>query len=272
MTTTDRPSTASSVSSPVVAGVTHRRVLAAEAIKFRSVRSTWWLLAVSGLSIVAAGVSPSLTVAMSGVQASGGPGDQVDPTGGALSGISFTQLLIAALGVLVVTGEYSTGLIRATFTAVPRRLPVLWAKAGVAAVATFVAALLAASTAFLTAQAILSGTGAPISLTTPGVTRAVVGSALYLAVTGVLAVAFGTLLRSAIGAMAAVFGLLFVTPLLGLLVPRIDPYLPSNAGAAVMQTGPPDGGLPPWVGLGVFALYAAAALAAAAAALVRRDA
>jgi ABC-type transport system involved in multi-copper enzyme maturation permease subunit len=271
MTTTDRPRTATSVPFPAGAGVTQRRVLVAEAIKLRSVRSTWWLLAVSGLSIVAAGVSPALTSVVSGTEQPGDPAGSVDPTGGALSGISFTQLLVAALAVLIVTGEYSSGLVRATFTAVPARLPVLWAKAATAAVITFVTTLAATFIAFLTAQAVLSGTDAPISLTTPGVARAVIGSALYLGVTAVLAVALGALLRSAIGAMAAVFGLLFVAPLLGLLVPGIDPYLPSNAGAAVMRTGSAEGALPPWVGLGVFVLYAAAALAAAAAALVRRD-
>ena len=102
--------------------------------------------------------------------------------------------------------------------------------------------------------------------------RALVGSALYLAVTAVLAVAFGWVLRSAIGAMAALFGLLFVVPLLGLLLPQTAPYLPTNAGSAIMQTGSPEGVLSPWAGLGVFSLYAVIGLAVAAVALVRRDA
>ena len=111
-----------------------------------------------------------------------------------------------------------------------------------------------------------------ISLGEPGVLRTVVGSALFLAVTAVLGVAVGSLLRSALGGIAAVFGLLYVVPLVGMLIPAIDPYLPSTAGAAVLQTGPSAGGLTPWVGLGVFGLYAAAALAGAAYALERRDA
>ncbi|MGY1809303.1 hypothetical protein ACI8AF_18210 [Blastococcus sp. SYSU D00669] len=266
-TTTHRPRTTPTATVASDLRVTQGRVLAAEALKFRSLRSTRWLVVISVLSIVVAGVMPALAVLLGEVPPDGG----TDATGGALTGVSFTQLLIAALGILLVTGEYTTGLVRATFTAVPTRLPVLWAKAAVVAAAAFAATLAAASIAFVAARAILAGADVTISLGTPGVLRAIVGSALYLALTAVLAVAFGTLVRSAVGAMAALFGLLFVLPLLGMLVPAIDPYLPSSAGAAVMQTGSVDAGLPPWAGLGVFALYAAAALTAAAVALTRRD-
>jgi ABC-2 type transport system permease protein len=270
--TTHRPRVVPTGAAPAATSVTQRRVLAAEGIKLRGLRSTRWLLTISVLSLVAAGVFPTLGVLLADIPPAEAEGGGTDPTGGALTGVSFTQLLIAALGILVVTSEYTTGLIRATFTAVPRRLPVLWAKAVVAAAVTLVGTLGAVLLAFLTAQAVLSTADVTISLGTPGVLRAIVGSALYLAVTAVLAVAFGSLLRSAIGALAALFGLLFVLPLLGMLVPQVDPYLPSNAGAAIMQTGSSAGGLPPWGGLGVFTLYAGAALAAAAVALTRRDA
>jgi ABC-type transport system involved in multi-copper enzyme maturation permease subunit len=271
-TTTDRPLASSRGAAPAVTAVTQRRVIAAEGIKARGLRSTRWLLLASVLSIVAAGIFPALGVLLADIAPAEAAGGGTDPTGGALTGVSFTQLLIAALGVLLITSEYTTGLIRATFTAVPRRLPVLWAKAIVAAAGTLVGTLGAVLVTFLTAQAVLSAADVSVSLGTPGVLRALVGSALYLAVTAVLAVGFGALLRSAIGALAALFGLLFVLPLLGMLVPQIDPYLPSNAGAAIMQTGSAAGGLSPWAGLGVFTLYAAAALAAAAVALTRRDA
>ncbi len=272
MTTTTpvRPRT-EPAASPDGARVTQRRVVAAEAIKLRSLRSTRWILVASVLSIVAAGVFPALGVLLAGTHPTGGEG-ATDPTGGALSGMSFTQLLVAAVGILAFTTEYATGLIRATLTAVPTRLPVLWAKAAVVAVATFVATLAAALIAFFTSKVVLAAADVTISLTAPGVARALVGSALVLAVTAVLGVAFGTLVRSAIGALAALFGLLFVLPLVGMLVPQIDPYLPSNAAAAIMQTGSAAGGLSPWTGLGVFVLYAAVALAAAAGALIRRDA
>ncbi|PRY48983.1 ABC-type transport system involved in multi-copper enzyme maturation permease subunit [Geodermatophilus tzadiensis] len=268
-TTTDRRDTA-----PAAAElrVTQLRVLTAEAIKFRSLRSNWWLVVASVLSVLAAGVSPALITALTAGDPGAGEPGGTDAVGGALSGVSFTQLLIAALGILVVTGEYTTGSIRTTFTAVPGRLPVLWAKAVLVAVVSAAATLAAVVTAFFTAQAVLGGTGTSISLGTPGVPRAIVGAALYLGTTAVLGAAVGALLRSAVGAMAAVFGLLFVLPVVGLLVPQVDPFLPTNAGAAVMQTGPVAGEtLPPWAGLGVFALYAAVALAAAALALARRD-
>ncbi len=254
------------------AGVTQRRVLAAEVLKLRSSRSIMWLLVASMLSILAAGVFPALGVLLADLPADQGGVDASDATGGSISGVSFTQLLIAVLGVLVVSSEYTTGLYRATFSAVPRRLPVLWAKAGLAAGVVFVAGLAAVLIAFFTAQAVLAAADVPISLGEPGVLRAVVGSALYLAVTAVLGVALGSLLRSAIGGIAAVFGLLYVIPRLGMLIPAIDPYLPSSAGAAIMQTGSATGGLPPWLGLGVFVLYTAAALAGAAYGLERRDA
>ena len=249
--------------------VTGRRVLAAEWIKARSVRSTWWLLAAVVASLAAAGVSPALTFTLGGE----GSGEATaDATGGALSGVSFTQLLVAALGVVLVSSEYGSGLIRATFAAVPSRLPVLAGKAGVATVATFLPALATVLAAFVAAQAVLAGADVSISLADPGVLRAVVGAALFLAVSAVLGTAFGWLVRSTAGALATVFGFLFVLPLLGLLIPGITPYLPSNAGTAVLQTDPGAGSLGPWVGLGLFAGYAAALLAAAGYVLRRRDA
>ncbi len=270
-TTTDRPRSTAAVGRSSGLRVTQLRVLAAEGIKLRSQRPVIWLLVASVLSIVAAALSSALTSTLADAPPEG-EGGAADPLGAALTGVSFTQVLVVALGVLVVTSEYSTGLFRATFTAVPKRLPVLWAKAVVAAGAVLAAALVAALASFLTARAVMSSADVNTSLGDPGVLRALVGSALYLAVTAVMAVAFGSLLRSAIGAMAALFGLLFVVPLLGQLLPETEPYLPNNAGAAIMQIGPPDGLLSPWAGMGVFGLYAAVALIAAAVALTRRDA
>jgi ABC-type transport system involved in multi-copper enzyme maturation permease subunit len=249
--------------------VTGRRVVSAEWIKARSARSTWWLLAAVVASLLAAGVSPALTFALGGE----GSGDATaDATGGALSGVSFTQLVIAALGVVLVSSEYGSGLVRATFTAVPARLPVLVAKALVAAVAAFAASLVALLGAFVAAQAVLAGADVSISLSEPTVLRAIVGAALVLAVSAVLGTAFGWLVRSTAGALAAVFAFLFVLPLLGLLVPGITPYLPSNAGMAILQIGPGAGQLSPWVGLSLFAGYTAAVLGVAGYVLRRRDA
>jgi ABC-2 type transport system permease protein len=270
MTTIPRTSPASSPARTADGvRVTGRRVLAAEWIKARSARSTWWLLAATVASLGAAGVSPALTFALAGDSS----GDATaDATGGALSGVSFTQLLVAALGVVLVSSEYGSGLIRATFTAVPSRLLVLIGKAAVAAVATFAATFAAVLAAFVAAQAVLAGADVSISVSEPGVLRAIVGSALVLAVSAVLGTAFGWLVRSTAGALAAVFGFLFVLPLVGLLAPAITPYLPSNAGMAILQTGPTTGPVSPWLGLSLFTVYTAVALVAAAVLLRRRDA
>ncbi len=269
--TTDRPRTDAAAGRFSGSRVTQRRVLAAEGLKLRTLRSAQWLLVASVLSIVVAALSSALTSTLAEAPAEGQAGG-ADPLGGALTGVSFTQVLIVALGVLVVTSEYGTGLFRATFSAVPRRLPVLWAKAVVTAVAVFLATLAAAFISFFTAQMLVASADGTVSLGSPGVLRALVGAALYLAVTAILAVAFGFLLRSAIGAMAALFGLLFLLPLLGLLLPEAEPYLPNNAGSAILQIGSSGGALSPWAGFGIFCLYAVVALRAAAVALTRRDA
>lgn len=248
--------------------VTWRRVLAAEWLKLRSLRSTWWLLAAGVASILLAGISPALTYVLVPEEA----GDAgIDLAGGAVSGISFTQLIIAALGVVVVSSEYASGLVRATFTAVPTRLPVLVQKAVVVAGMTFVATLAAVLVSFATAQALLASVDVSVSLGSPGVLRAVIGSALLLAVTVVVGSAFGWVVRSTAGGLAAVFGYLFVLPVLGLAVRGIGPYLPSNAGAAILQLGP-AGSPSPWVGFGLFVGYTAVLVAIAGRLLRRRDA
>jgi ABC-2 type transport system permease protein len=247
--------------------ITARRVLIAEWIKLRGVRSTWWLVGGSVASLVAAGVSPAVTVL-----AGATPEKGIDATGGALGGVSFTQLLVAALGVLAVSSEYASGQIRTTFTAVPSRLPVLAGKAATVAGLVGASALAAVVASFLVAQAVLSSAGISVSLSTPGVLRAVVGAALLLALSAVLGAGFGWLVRSTAGALALTAVFLFVLQLLTLLAPSIGPYLPGNAGAAVLQVEPAQGVLPPWTGLGLFAGYTAVVLVAAGVLLRRRDA
>ncbi len=268
MTTTHSPAVHTTAPPARDIRITGARVVAAEWIKFRSTRSAWWILVGSVLSIAAAGVSPALTVVLGGT-ASDDP--TADPTGGALAGVSFTQLLVGALGALVVSSEYATGLVRSSLAAVPRRLPVLWAKVLVVTAVTFGASLAAVLATFLTAQAVLASGGISISLTSPGVLRALVGAALFLSLTAALGAGFGWLVHNTAGALGALFGFLFVLPLLGLLVPSITDYLPSNAGSAVLQVGPAAGSLPPWLGLGIYLAYTAGVLAAAASLLRRRD-
>ncbi len=271
----------SAVSSPAgtgthVGAVTQRRVALSEWTKLRSVRSTRWallatLLLTVGFGIIACVVFESRWPHLS-------PSDRIDfhPLRANLVGVNFAQLAIGVLGELVVTAEYSTGMIRATFSAVPKRLPVLWGKALVFGAVAFAISLPAVFLVFFIGQGILSGQHINISISHPGVVRALFGAALYLTVMGLFGLGLGAILRSTAGGIAALAGIVFVLPpVIGLLpsstADSIHPYLPSNAGAAVWTINPDAHTLAPWAGLALFAAYAAAAIAIAAVLLVRRD-
>jgi ABC-type transport system involved in multi-copper enzyme maturation permease subunit len=194
-----------------------------------------------------------------------------------LAGIQLAQLAIGVLGVLVITAEYSTGMIRASLTAVPKRLPVLWAKAIVYGLTTLVLMIPAALIAFLIGQAILAGgSGIPhLGLGDPGVARAVVGAGLYLTVVGLFGLGLGAIVRNTAGGIATFAGIMFVLPPLMNVLPSswntaASPYLPLQAGESIMSI---TGGnhLSPWAGFGVLCCYTAASLAIAAVLLVRRD-
>ncbi|MFG2629791.1 ABC transporter permease [Streptomyces sp. NPDC048473] len=257
--------------------LTQTRVLYSEWVKLRTLRSTFFTLLAAAVAMIGMGPLFSAVTAAHWSDMGAAERASVNPTALSLIGFFLAQLAVGVMGVLVVTGEYSTGMIRATFSAVPRRLPVLWAKAVVYAVVTWVLMTATSLTAFLAGQALMSSTGAGASLSDPGVTRAVLGTGLYLTVVGLLSVAMGTLVRNTAGGITTVFGLLLVLPELVKALPsswadRISPYLPSNAGhaLAVLQSDPNT--LAPWTGFTVFCLYAAAALGGAAVTLKRRDA
>jgi len=258
--------------------VTLPRVVKSEWIKFWSLRSTWITLISAVAVFVGIGL---LASSIGGDGASAGPGaagsgQATDPTSLSLAGTTFAQLILGTLGVLLTATEYSTGMIRSTLAAVPKRLPVLFAKTGVFVAVVFAVSLVASFAAFLGGQAILGADG--VSLSDSGVLRAVVGTAVYLTGAGVLGLALGALLRSTAGAVTSVFGLLFVLPgIAGLLLPdswsdKITPYLPSNAGSAFTSVTQSADHLGPWAGLAVFAGYLVVALGAAAWRLKRRDA
>jgi hypothetical protein len=195
----------------------------------------------------------------------------------ALAGVNVSQLAIAVLGVLVITGEYATGMIRASFTAVPKRLPVLWAKTAVFAAVTFLITLPPVLAAFFASQAILARHDIlQISFTHPGVTRSVVGGAVYLMLVGIFALAIGAILRNTAGGIATFAGIFFVIPPLMNVLPTswnnaITPYLPSEAGRQIFSLTHDSHSLAPWPGGLLFVGYCALALAIAAVLLVRRD-
>ena len=259
------------------ARVTLPRVLLSEWTKLRSVRSTLWSFFAALVMTVGFPVLFSFVVRSHWSHMS--PREQADrhPLDVALVGTHIAQLAIGVLGVLVISAEYSTGMIRASMTAVPRRLPVLWAKTAVFAVVTFVLLLPAVLLAFYLSQTIFRAHHIlEISFTHPGVARTVVAGALYLALVGVFALGLGAIVRNTAGGIATFAGILFVIPPLLLLLPSswdnaISPYLPSNAGESMFTLAPGSHSLSPWAGFAVFLGYAAASIAFAAALLLRRD-
>jgi hypothetical protein len=241
-------------------------VVRSEWSKFRTVRSTYWTLIVAVIAMI--GLGALISAAQSGHQR------EFDPVSTSLSGVLLAQLAIGVLGVLFVTSEYSTGMIRSTFTAAPQRRLVISAKAGVFAVVALLVGTLTSLAAFLVGQAAMGKLG--VSLTSPGALRSVIGVGLYLSLLAVFAVGLGAIIRSTGGAVATVFGLILVLPAVAQALPNsirdsVDKYLPGNAGQAIFHTIRDTSTLAPWVGIGVFALYAAAALGGGLILVRRRD-
>ncbi|MGW7541610.1 ABC transporter permease [Streptomyces sp. NPDC054770] len=259
--------------------VTGRRVLSSEWAKLWSLRSTWITLGLGLLFLVAFGL-----IAASHYKSeinSGHVGrdrDFATATAVSLSlfGTNFAQLALGVLGVLVTAGEYSTGMIRSTLAAVPRRLPVLWSKAAVFGLVALVVGTLGAFVAFLFGSGIVSGTPAAMGLSHAGVLRSLLGAGLYLGLVGVIGVALGALLRSVAGGISVLVASLMLVPGLISLLPsswqdNISLYLPSNAGESMFALTHDSTTLSPGAGLLVFLCWTALALAGAAYRLVRSD-
>jgi hypothetical protein len=258
--------------------VTGARVVRSEWAKFWSLRSTWITLAVALVSLVGFGVIAALHY--KSVFNSGRPLDHdlIDASAVQVSlfGTTFAQLALGVLGVLVTAGEYSTGMIRSTLAAVPRRLPVLWSKAAMFGLVALVLATAGAFGAFVLGNSIVAGTPAAISLSAAGVVRSLLGAGVYLALVAVIGVALGALLRSVAGAISVLVVALMLIPGLISLLPRawndaISPYLPGNAGESIFALHQHSASLSPIAGLGVLIGWAALALSAAAYRLVRSD-
>ena len=275
--TTFAPSTGvAPVTRTPVYPVTLRRVIASEWIKLRSLRSTRITLLVAfvlmaGVGVLVAAVTMSQWSTMSAGDKAG-----FNPLDTALQGYVVAQLAVGVLGVLVVSGEYATGLIRATLTAVPKRLPMLWAKIIVFGAVTLVTMTIASFIAFFASQPLLTSHHLQTTLSAPGVLRTVVGAGLYLTVVGLMGIGLGALLRNTAAGITALLGVLLLLPVLIELLPssirgHISPYLPSNAGGALLTAHQQAGSLAPWTGFAVMCAYAVVAVAGAAFALKRRD-
>jgi ABC-2 type transport system permease protein len=257
--------------------VTQARVLRSEWTKLRTQPSALWALLSAAVLVVAFGIGYSLLREARPPHGAAAIAS-FDPAAISLSGVQIAQIAVGVLGVLLITSEYATGLIRTTLAAVPRRLPTLWGKAVVLAAAVAAVSVPAAVAVVLAGQSILGRQHLSVSLGDPGVARAIIGSALYLAVAGLLGLALGALLRSTAGGIAALFGLLFAVPVLvgflpGTLSDEIGKYLPGAAGLAVTTVHhDPATSLAPWTGLGVFCAYTAVLLGFAAVRMRRGDA
>jgi hypothetical protein len=244
-------------------------LLRSEWAKMRSLRSTYRSLAVVVIAMIGYGAINAAS------QKGAHHGVRLDPISTSLAGVLLAQVAIGVLGVLVISSEYTSGMIRSTFTAAPQRHAVIAAKAVVFGVIAFVVGTLASLIAFLVGQAVLGVHG--VGLTSPGAMRSVIGVGLYLGLLGVFGVGLGTIVRRSTGAIALLFGIILVLPGLLLTLPAsiqdtVIKFLPGNAGQAIFATGHDASTLSPWAGLAVFAVYSGAALAFGLAVVRRRDA
>ena len=258
--------------------VTQARVVLSEWTKFVSLRSTRWSLGVGMLLTIALPIVFAAVTASHWAHMSAAERADRHPLDIALAGVNVAQLAIAVLGVLVISGEYSTGMIRSSLIAVPKRLPVLWAKIAVYAAVSFILTLPAVIIAFFASQAILSRHHIlQISFGDPGVARSVLGGALYVTLVGIFALGIGTILRNTAGGIAAFAGIFFVIPPLMNILPTswnnaISQYLPSEAGRQLFSLHHAAHSLSPTAGGSLMLGYCALTVTVAAVVLVRRDA
>ena len=254
-------------------GYGFRTVARMEWRKLRTVRSTWYIVA-----IFAAGMAGLAILVLSHEnypQLSAAGRASFDPTGNSLLGLVLGQLLLGILGVLAITTEFSSGMIRATFAAAPRRPLVLGAKAAVLGTVTLVTGEIVAFAAFLAGQAALQAPAPHATLGQPGVLRAVLVAGAYPALMALVGLGLGAIIRHTAGAICALVGVLFVLPLLFVspsLQNAAQNFLPHPMANALTSVRPLPDTLAPGLVFGLLCAYAAIILAAGAWALARRAA
>lgn len=257
--------------------VTLPRVIRSEWTKLRSLRSTVWSLSVAVLMLLLLALLIPLAVVAQLDQLKAEDIETLEAVGPSLGGSMFAQMAVGVLGVLLISGEYSTGMIRATLAAVPKRLPALWAKVIVFSATVFVLMTIACVASFLIGQAVFATKDFDSGFSDPGVARAVFGTAFYITSVGLLGMALGALLRHTAGAIAALFGVLLVLPIVFGLLPQsyggsLMKYLPLLAGEAFATVRGTPEGLSPLAGFLAVCLYWVVGLALAAFLLKKRDA
>jgi ABC-2 type transport system permease protein len=255
--------------------------LRAEWTKLRTVASPGWLLAATAALTVAIGVA-----ADAATRCPAGATCQVDTVKLSLTGVQLGQAIVAILAVLMFGNEYSTGMIRVTLAAMPKRAAVLAAKAAILTGSVLAAGAVCVFGSLLAGRLILPGHGfttargfIALSLASGPVARAAFGSVLYLALIALMSLGVAAVVRDSAVAIGVALGVLYLFPLLTVFVGnptwqhRIERYTPANAGLAIQATtGLRHLPISPWVGLGVLAVWSAVALAAGAVSLRVRDA
>lgn len=251
------------------------RTVHAEWIKIRSVRSTMFTLLF--MAILGVGISSLGALAVRAATNSGHLHHAINPVTHSLGGTLIAQIAIGVLGVLVFTGEISSGTLQSTFAAVPQRWKVLLAKVLVYFIIALIASEIVAFACFFAGQAIMSGVVTTANLSDPGVLRAVAGTGLYLPVIGVLALAIGVMIRRTAGAITAFVGIYLVLPLLVSALPSpystdIDKFLPFQVSQTMLSNVPVPGSLSPWTGFFVVVAYTVILIIIAGSLLKARDA
>ncbi len=257
--------------------VTLVRVIRSEWTKLWTLRSTRWSLLLA--FVAQAGLGPLVAAIQMSRWSSLSLQDRltINPIDHSLGGWHLAQLAIAILGVMTITGEYQTGMIRASLMAAPKRLPVLWAKLLVFCSVTLVLMLAAAFIGFLAGQAIFAQHHVNVALSAPHALRTVIGAALYTTATGAVCVALGTAVRRTAGGISLFVGVFYVLPFMVAILPSslansIHPYLPNYAGGGLAQALIDPNSFSAWGGFALFGGYTVALIALAAVLLRRRDA
>jgi ABC-type transport system involved in multi-copper enzyme maturation permease subunit len=273
--TTPAPSTYQSSLPRSTANIVN--VVRSEWTKVVSVRSTMWTLALAFVLTVGLGVLVCWGTEASFSQIPHDQRDRIDTTSITMTGLVLGQLAMAVLGVLFISTEYSTGGIRTSLTAVPRRIRLLTAKAIVLAVLSWVVGTVTCFVAFFAGQAFLARVGIEPHIGDPGVLRAIFGGGLYLLASAMFGFALGALLRHSAAGISVAIGMLLVVPPLTSLLPgdwghQISRYFTSNAGQQITAVSQSGDVLSPWQGYAVFTLWWVVILVVAAVLMSRRDA
>jgi ABC-2 type transport system permease protein len=253
------------------ARVTPRRVVRSEWIKLATLRSTtitfaFAVAAMIGLSVLFSWSTVDNWATMSVEDRRSVAVEEV-----VLSGRYLAQLAIGVVGVMAITGEYATGMIRATLAAVPRRLPVLWAKLGIYAAVTLALMLVASFAGFFAGNAVLAQHW-DFQLSDPGVLRSVFGAAISLTAVCLLGTALGFILRNTAGAISTLFFILMVLPVLGDFLPELAKYLPTSAMYSLLVARIDEDMLQPLPAFLLLCAYVGVATGGAVLTLLRRDA